>query len=428
MFITSKFQLWGLIQGLVAQSFPKSGIRVKVHKRLTLYPLEAQILLDADGLNNVVRSWVDRHPGGLVIVDSLSATLPPGIDIDKAAAARPVRELVEALGDGWGILTHHMRKAAGKEGNLGVGAGSGSGQIDAAVSRVIGLSLIHKLEGGLNVPQESDPRRELLSTKRGGKTLHLVISSDEAGRWICHGSAEEMKRTERLERAISNLTESQSNVLDALESRGGWGTTRDVVEAMGETFDGQSGKAATVRKVLKRLEGLGLIESQRAGLDRTYQMIPNLPSQTSQDALKSTGSTHSKTAAQGISLARELAGDGSEPPFESLPAPEQPPRAARAAPEPSRPTAAQGSSHSSHLSSPGASRPATATRTAEEWVELALKTQELEAPTAAIDSIAPWLEAHPDRPGLTRRQISAALERLRPGRGGGGSQLTLLSA
>ncbi len=71
---------------------------------------------------------------------------------------------------------------------------------------------------------------------------------------------------------------------------------------------------------------------------------------------------------------------------------------------------------------------ATSPQTAEEWVELALQVQELEPTPAAIDSIAPWLEAHPARPGLTRRQISEAIERLRSSRERGGSQLPLLSA
>jgi hypothetical protein len=254
----------------------QSGNRVTVHERLTLYPLEAQVLMDADGLNNVIRGWVDRHPGGMVLVDSLSATLPAGIDIEKAPAGRPVRALVEALGDGWGILTHHTRKAAGKEGNLGVGAGSGSGQIDGAVSRVVGLGLIHKVENGIPVPQEADPRRELLSTKRGGKTLHLCISSDESGRWTCHGSAEEMKRQERLERTVSNLTEAQSDVLAALEARDGWATVREVVEAIdetGEAYEAKGTKAAAARRVLKRLEVYGLIESRKVGVEGTYRVV-----------------------------------------------------------------------------------------------------------------------------------------------------------
>ena len=59
------------------------------------------------------------------------------------------------------------------------------------------------MENGVLVPQESDDRRELLSTKRGGKTLHLVVKSDASGFWSNEGDAEALKQQERQERAIS---------------------------------------------------------------------------------------------------------------------------------------------------------------------------------------------------------------------------------
>ncbi|MCP9940637.1 AAA family ATPase, partial [Synechococcus sp. Cruz CV12-2-Slac-r] len=246
---------------------------VQIHDRLTLYGLETGIQLDADGLNTI-RRWVDAHPGGMVLIDSLSACLPAGVDEDKSGAAAPIHKLNEALGDAWGVLTHHTRKSAGKEGNLGVGAGRGSGAIDAAVSRVIGLGLTYKMENGMMVAQESDPRRELLSTKRGGKTEHLIISSDASGFWDVHGDAEALKAQERIERTISNLTEPQSDVLSAVEAADGWITTRGIVEALvpGDEYEPKGGKAAATRTVLKRLEVLGLIESQRVANERNYRI------------------------------------------------------------------------------------------------------------------------------------------------------------
>ena len=175
---------WHLTLGPVGLTTKVSDTEVRVHERVTLYGLESGVQLDADGLNTI-RRWVDEHPGGMVIVDSLAQCLPPGVDEDKSSAGRPIHQLQEALGDAWALLTHHTRKGAGREGNIGVGAGRGSGAIDAAVSRVIGLGLIHKMENGQMVAQESDPRRELLSTKRGGKTEHLVVSSDEHGFCSC---------------------------------------------------------------------------------------------------------------------------------------------------------------------------------------------------------------------------------------------------
>jgi hypothetical protein len=280
---------------------------VQVHPKLTLYGLETAVGLDADGLA-IIRRWVDHHPGGMVLIDSLSSCLPPGIDEATKAAGRPVRQLQEVLGDAWGILTHHTRKGAGKEGNLGVGAGRGSGDIDAAASRVIGLGLIHKMESGVLVPQESDDRRELLSTKRGGKTLHLVVRSDASGFWSNEGDAEVLKQQERQERALSNLTEAQGDVLALLEVADGWMTLRGLIEGAGEEYDAKGAKAASTRKVLKRLEVLGLVESVKSGIERTYRTKGEPPRVEEREL---TGSLGSPTAPQGFSLAHPLAHPGS---------------------------------------------------------------------------------------------------------------------
>jgi hypothetical protein len=285
---------------------------VRIHPNLTLYGLETAVGLDADGLA-MIRRWVDHHPGGMVLVDSLSSCLPPGIDEATKAAGRPIRQLQEVLGDAWGILTHHTRKGAGKEGNLGVGAGRGSGDIDAAASRVIGLGLIYKMENGVLVPQESDDRRELLSTKRGGKTLHLVVKSDASGFWSNEGDAEALKQQERQERAISNLTEAQGDVLALLDAADGWMTLRALIEGAGEEYEARGAKAATTRKVLKRLEVLGLAESVKSGSERTYR-TKGEPLRGEEREL--TGSLGSPTAPQGFSMAHLPAHTGSHEPGE----------------------------------------------------------------------------------------------------------------
>jgi hypothetical protein len=264
----------------------------QLHPRITLHPLESGTVLDADGLA-MVRHWCDEHPGGMVLADSLAQLLPAGIDEDKAGAARPVHALQEALGSCWGLLLHHTRKAAGREGNLGVGAGRGSGAIDAAVSRVIGLGLLHKMEHGVNVPQESDPRRELLSTKRGGAAVHIVVSSDSSGAWMNEGSAADLKTAERKERALANLTDHQQTVLAALDGQAGLLTTRLVFEATGKDWEadrGEGGKgAALLRKTLRRLEQLGLVESHLAGNERTYRLAgaePAAPAHTATEGVE----------------------------------------------------------------------------------------------------------------------------------------------
>jgi Fe2+ or Zn2+ uptake regulation protein len=339
---------WHLTLGPVGLTTKLSDTEVQVHDRLTIYSLETGIQLDADGLNTI-RRWVDAHPGGMVLVDSLAQCLPPGVDEDKSSAARPVHQLQEVLGDAWAILTHHSRKGAGKEGNLGVGAGRGSGAIDAAVSRVVGLGLTYKMENGQMVAQESDPRRELLSTKRGGKTEHLIVSSDASGFWDVHGTAEALKAQERQHRALSNLTEAQSDVLGAVEAGDGWVTPRDVVGHLGEEYESTGSRAALIRKVLKRLEVLGMIESQRVGNERTYRTTLNHPSQRE---VGLNGSTGSVIAAQGVSLVQQLVQHGSvdaaEPPEQAEP-PEPPEPEAEPVAEPVKSTAAQGLNQLNHL-------------------------------------------------------------------------------
>ena len=271
---------------------------VQLHHGLTLHTLEEAIRLDADGLS-LIRRWCDDHPNCGVIIDSFTACLPPGVDEDKSSAARPVHELNAALGSCWGVLLHHNRKGAGKDRNIGIGAGRGSGAIDAAVSRVIGLGLIHKMEGGALVAQESDPRRELISTKRGGATLHLVVNGND---WSVEGTADELKRQERQQHLISNLTEAQTDVLSVLEATNDWITTRDVVAGLGGDYgDGTGSKAAATRRTLKRLETLGLIESKRVGLERCYHQLNN----PEQPKVYLDCSNSSGVAAQGISPVQE---------------------------------------------------------------------------------------------------------------------------
>jgi DNA-binding transcriptional ArsR family regulator len=245
-----------------------------------------------------------------VLIDSLAACLPPGVDEDKAGAARPVHQLQEAIAGGWGILTHHARKGAGKEGNIGVGAGRGSSAIDGAVSRVVGLSLIYRMQNGVMVPQEADPRRELMSTKRGGATLNLIVRSDASGYWSNEGDAAELKRQERHEQAISSLSESHCGVLAVLEDAAGELTTRQVAEAMGEVFDSSGSGATKLRRTLTRLETLGLIEARKVGVDRVFRARPNTPNKLDFDKDCSDCSDQSYQGVSDVRIGVRICSDG----------------------------------------------------------------------------------------------------------------------
>lgn len=307
---------WALTLEPVGLAERLEGGLVRIHPRLTLHPLETGTALDSDGLA-IIRRWVDAHPGGVVLIDSLAACLPPGIDEDKPAAARPIHALQDAIAGGWGILTHHARKGAGRDGNRGVGAGRGSSAIDGAVSRVLVLSLIHRVENGTLVPLESDPRRELLSTKRGGQTVHLVVRSDATGHWSNEGSAAELKQQERRERARDGLSEAQDAVCSLLEEARTELTTRQVVEGLhGDgSYDPRGPAAATIRKQLTALQRLGLASQRRVGVDALWRATaptPNTVSPVSSLELYSNGSHGSQAAAQGISPAHTSAHMGSQ--------------------------------------------------------------------------------------------------------------------
>jgi len=124
---------------------------------------------------------------------------------------------------------------------------------------------------------------------------------------LCHSPAagwlfqQPPKPKQGLAAQISNLTEAQSDVLEAVEGADGWITTRDVVKALlpsGEEYDSTTSKAALIRKGLKRLEVLGLIETQRVGNDRSYRGLnPLNPCE-----LNIKGSTGSTLMDKGVSL------------------------------------------------------------------------------------------------------------------------------
>jgi hypothetical protein len=105
------------------------------------------------------------------------------------------------------------------------------------------------------------------------------------------------------------------DVLDAVEVSNGWISTRDVVKTLladGEEYDSTSSKAALVRKSLKRLEVLGLIETQRVGNDRSYRAVE--PAE--QREVERKGSTGSTVMDTGISLVQPKVQPGSTQPVE----------------------------------------------------------------------------------------------------------------
>ena len=70
---------------------------------------------------------------------------------------------------------------------------------------------------------------------------------------------------------FSRLTDFQSKVLNVLETNGEWMTARTIGTADGSDYNPKSAKAASLRKVLTRLETLGLIQTKWGKNEKIYR-------------------------------------------------------------------------------------------------------------------------------------------------------------
>ena len=171
-------------------------ILYKLHNRIHLKTSGGGFRMDADGMR-FIRDWNKAHPGGITIIDSLSAVLPPGIKENDENAGRLMRQLEIARQGNACIVTHHSNKQAAMAGELGVYSGSGSGTIDRAVSRFIGLGYETHKEHGIEKLHEDSPRRVLTSQKRGAGNQRLVLENGNHNTWDFIGTAAEVRELRR---------------------------------------------------------------------------------------------------------------------------------------------------------------------------------------------------------------------------------------
>ena len=164
-----------------------------LHPGMDLYPLGCGLKLDRDGLQLISR-WTASNPGGLILADSVSALIPAGVSESDDSLGRWARDIDEARRGAPLVLTHHVTKEAAFSGNTGVYAGRGSGSLDGAVSRVLGLSYLLKREGGKEVLDKTSPFRKLVSEKRGATNQDVVIEMLTTGWGYVGTSAEQRQR------------------------------------------------------------------------------------------------------------------------------------------------------------------------------------------------------------------------------------------
>lgn len=171
-------------------------VEYQLHNNITLLTSGGGFCLNADGMRRI-RDWCRAHPGGLLIVDSLSAVLPPGVKEGDETAGRLMRQIEVARQGNCCIVTHHSNKNSAKDGELGVYSGSGSGSIDRAVSRFIGLGFETHMQNGREKLHEDSPRRILTSQKRGATNQRLVLENGHHNTWDYIGTAAEMRELQR---------------------------------------------------------------------------------------------------------------------------------------------------------------------------------------------------------------------------------------
>ena len=198
-------QQWGALlaeSGLAAEISRASSddgstlITYKLHDRIHLKTSGGGFRLDADGMR-WIRKWCQEHPGSLLIIDSLSAVLPPGIKEGDESSGRLMRQIEIARQGNPCIVTHHSKKSSATAGELGVYSGSGHGSIDRAVSRFIGLGYETHKEAGVEKLHEDSPRRLLTSQKRGAENQRLVLEHGNQNTWDYIGTAAEQRELKR---------------------------------------------------------------------------------------------------------------------------------------------------------------------------------------------------------------------------------------
>lgn len=217
--------------------------------------------LDPEGIEELA-NWGEKHPGGLLILDSYAAASRT-LALEEASGefAAPFIELAEAL-EPFGttlVAIHHSSKARAGEGPAM--AARGSTAVPAAASQIVAIARVS--------PTNPADRRLLLQAEgRGGPAVHMLIER-QGDVWTCHGSGDEVMAAQRRDQARERLTERQQAALDLVERRwrdgAGETTAADLVgEAAGCDLEGKSGPRLA-RKVLTALGRLELVHLRHVG-------------------------------------------------------------------------------------------------------------------------------------------------------------------
>ena len=260
-------------QGLatvVSTSTSEEGIELKewrLHPQLRLKTSGGGFKLNAEGLREV-RNWAKAHPGGLLIIDSLSAVLPPGVQEKDETVGRLMRHIETARQGNPCIVTHHTKKDAAINGQVGVYSGSGHGSIDRAVSRFIGLAYETHVEAGKEKLHEDSPRRVLTSQKRGAANQRLIVEMGPHGSWDYIGTAAEQRELRRQDQdgpAEESFKGWKHHTIQACSAE--WLTTTQIFDRLPEERRSKRNGKQQVRESLRLLVDVhGRVEQDPAAI------------------------------------------------------------------------------------------------------------------------------------------------------------------
>ena len=167
------------------------------------------IYLDMEGIEKITdanKQW----PGALNWLDTYAALVAPlGLAEEKPEIAEPLYNLEESTQsyNATNVAIHHASKSRANE--RASNASRNSNALPAAASQIISLHW-------LNPDAKSDQRVTLSTEGRNGTPIEEIIEQCDRSQWQSHGSAEQIKEQQRLEKVEAKLTDRQAVALELL--------------------------------------------------------------------------------------------------------------------------------------------------------------------------------------------------------------------
>ena len=226
---------------------------------VALYDKGRPLHLDNAGIETIA-DYACKHPGLLILLDSYYAcTHQLGLMERDANYAGPLVDLQEAIAPHKAslLVIHHSKKGA-DSGGTATEASRGTTALPSQSSWNIALS--RRPQENPLAPQ--DRRITLKSEGRGGSPVEMLIEQvDEGTRWISHGDADTIAKTQTIQELINNLGERAACALEDIVDH--WQTTQQPMDATAIAAAlnlGGENPTARARDVLKMLEKKFLIE------------------------------------------------------------------------------------------------------------------------------------------------------------------------